>query len=110
MSLRTILEKSVELYNEPIIEEEVDRAVVAQFGCYPEDIAPLQLYQLAYGTAITDLAARLGIDVKAFLESRGEAQKEVYDNVHIPTRQEVEKLTAAYNAGKEDNEEDHRVA
>lgn len=110
MKQRDILERAVGLFNEGFAEEEIDRIVFNTYGVHPEDIDPVKLYSLAYGTAITDLAARLGIDVKAFLESRGEAQKEVYDNVHIPTRQEVEKLTAAYNAGKEDNEEDHRVA
>lgn len=108
MSLRTILEKAVELYNEPVTYDEIDIAVTGYFHSPIENLDPYELYLFVYGTAITDLSARLGVDVKAFLASRGETQKEVYDNAHIPTRREVENLTAAYNAGKEDTEEEYR--
>ena len=110
MKQRDILERAVKIYNEPVSEEGIDKAVLEIHGCHPEDISPVDLYCLAYGNAIVDLSAALGVDVKAFLESRGEIQKEVYDNVHIPTRSEVERLGAAYQAGLEEAEEEHRVA
>lgn len=107
MNLRNILEKAVELYNEPISDEEVDNAVMEMFGCHPEDIHPLNLYQLAYGTAITDLTARLGVDVKAFLESRGETQT-IIDDGTGPSREEVETYASIYSAAQEQAEEEHR--